>query len=518
MGQIKRLSTLSFFFIFGLVGCHAQPTSHPNVLILAVENLGNDDISCSDEPTPGVQSGFDLLCKEAIQIESVKSPSRDSVESLGSFLFGLAPGQLKTSSHSDFVKAGLDGFAEQATEKKWSTAFFGSSPVFMRRSGLAQGFEFFEESAQVEAQRWGRGRNQVIQSFLKWQADQNPSPYYAVLTFSDLNFPWVRTLNLAGQEQPRTVEGQIDALSESWLGLFRKMREQKIWDKTWIIVIGLRSRGDGTNGSRMATLIKPPKGQEARAFDDQISSLNHFSNIFHQILYRNKIVDSSETDLKTFSENEVGVTSAESTSGGGPFRTETDFSFWITPSEVQKRSEAFRKLLPQNPGLKPWLLYELLDRHQTNEFIQLAARSGSLPAGPIDAAPYWDRLLSNRKTQILQDACLRMIDLKIFEGGGSKTCDSSALLALQDWLRQTEQSTDENRQREARSRALRAFHELKTIRRIHLVNRALGVPLDLPPEIGGEILRTEMALRLPELQSTKNWLDQSEQSLVDTTD
>ena len=261
----------------------------------------------------------------------------------------------------------------------------------------------------------------------------------------------------------------------------------------------LQGRGEGFNRSRVAALVKPPKGQDVSTFDDQSSSIRSFSENFHQILFRNKIPSSIEMD---------GVAKAEA-------HPDADLSFWIQPAGSEKRSEVLRKQLSSRPELKPWLLYELLERKKSSEFIQLAHAS---PVGPVDAAPYWDRLLFNRKTQILQDPCLRMIDLKIFEGGGAKTCDSPALIALQDWLRQNEQASDENHQREARGRTLRTFHELRNIRRIHLINRALGQPLELPAEVGGEILRTEMALRLPELQSIKIAIDQSELSMVDTTD
>lgn len=489
-----RLSVLLFFFTISSTGCFRPSSSSSPVIVLAVENLSPDDGVCSSDVRPGVQSGLDLFCSEFVKFESIRSPSKGAAPALGSFLNGLSPTQLKASTNDVPIPAELESAPEKFYTRGWITGFFGSSPVFMRRSGLAQGFETFEESLQADTQRWGRRSDQVIQSFLKWQTEIGKSPFYAVLTFSDLNFPWVRTSNLSGQERSRTVEGQVEAVVENGLTLFRALKERRIWDKAWVIVIGLQGRREDFNRFRVAGLVKPPKGVTAPSAKEKNYSLASFGRLIHQTIFGEPF---NEPELD---DEELG-------------EGETDWpegSFWLTSAGARQREEILRKRISEDPSFAPWVLYENLEQGKAKEFIQTASQTGL-----VDAAAFWDRLKSNQKTQILQDPCLRMIDLHIFEGGGSKTCDSVSLLALQEWMRNSEAGSDDAR---ARQKTLRTVHELRTIRRIHMVNNALGRVLKLPLEIGSEILRTEMALRLPDQQNAKTWIDQNEPTITESSE
>jgi len=478
----------------GLGGCLKNPSTHPNVLILAVENLNSDDAICSDDVRSGVQSGLDLFCDSAESLGPVSVSSRAALPSMISLLFGLTPEQTKVFTNDGFARAEFESFAEKAHDRGWATGFFGSSPLFMRRSGLAQGFDQFQESREVEAQAWGKRTDGVIHSFLHWQAEQGRSSFYAVLTFSDLNFPWMRTTNFEGQERSRTVEGQIEGLDENWLVLFRALIDRKVWDNTWILVTGVGGR-DSLH-PRVAGLIKPAVGFEIPERKDETPlTLAQFSRLVHQSILRTheNLAPTLETGL-------MPALPIVAWPGG---------SYWVLNTGSKSRSDFLKAKLPEDPALLPWLLLDLLDQNQAKDFIQISAHGG-----PMDSQAFWDRVLLNKRNQILQDPCLRMIDLKIFEGGGSKTCDSPALLALQDFMRQSDLAADDQHLREAKLRVLRSFHELRAIRKIQMVNFALGNLYPFSLEIGKEILRAEMALRLPDQQAMKNWLDQAESTLM----
>lgn len=498
MGQIKRLGVLGAVIVLvGLAGCWKRPVSHPNVLILTVERLLPEDLSCSGDSTPGVQSGLDLVCEDQPVTGTLRSRHRHALPEMASFLFGSSPEDLKVLRNDAFVRADAESFAEKAFEKGWTTAFFGSSPMFMRRSGLAQGFEYFEESPQVEPARWGRRADLVVQNFLKWLADQDHESFYAVLTFSDLNFPWVKTTSLAGQERSRSSESQVESVFESWLPLFRTLRERGLWDDTWVVITGLKSRDDNLGAVRSGVLVKPPKQRSFPQFQDGTLAIDGFSKLFHRTLFQLSPGDlAGEANLERETPNRWPA---------GPF--------WISGGAgSRERSRILADRADDRPGLVPWALLEFLEQGRRADFIRLAQERG-----PADAVAYWERIQDGRRNQILQDPCLRMIDLKIFEGGGTKTCESGTLLALQEWMKLVSHGAEEPRLREARMRTLRSLHELRSIRRIHMINYALGEAYAFPLEIGDEILRTEMALRFPDLQSNRNWLEQAEQSLAEVS-
>ncbi len=499
VGQIMRLCIFSFFLVLASVGCSKRPVTSPNVLILAVENLNAEDALCAEDLRPGVtsDSGLDQLCDEAVTLGSVRSVSRSALPSLASFLFGLPVQQMRLNGNHGYVPAEFESFPEKAYAKGWATGFFGSSPLFMRRSGLAQGFEVFEESAAVENLRWGRRADQITQSFLRWQNEQGKTPFYAVLTFSDLNFPWVKTTNLVGQERPHSIEGQLGAVSEAWLVLFRALNERKAWDNTWVIVTGLGGRGEPGKRNRVAGFLKPTLGAGSEEFKERNMSLTEFSNLFHQTLFH-----LPAHTLPSEPANTAPTIEPIANWPGG--------ASWITPAASESRRRVFYNKIGSHPELAPWLLLELLEQNKSQEFINLAHSTG-----PLDAQPFWERVLLKKRTQILQDPCLRMVDLRILEGGGSKTCNSATLLGLQDWMRDSALGSEESHLREARQKTLRALHELRSIRRIQMINFALGHVYPFQMTKGFEILQTEMALRLPDQQGIRNWLDQAEPSLIE---
>ncbi|MFN7728277.1 MAG: hypothetical protein ACK5P7_03900 [Bdellovibrio sp.] len=504
-GQIYRA------FIFGLLlvvpflaGCYNKPSRLPSVLpsvlILAVENYGPETSLCSWESAPQVQSALRPFCQEAVEMKSLQAVHRDSVPAMASLLFGALPSDLKIENNQQFVTADFESYAEKFHHAGAQTAFFASTPLFMRRTGLAQGFDHFEETHRIEQFRWGRTHDQVIQSFLRWKGELGShQPYYAVLTFSDLNFPWLKTTNLAGQERIRNIESQAEAIEEAWVTLFQKLNADSDWNNTWILVVGTQGLDTSLNPHQIYGAIRTPSAQKLGFDFEQSVTLAELSRLFHQQIL-------GGTGLKPMPAP-IEPTSKTMTPRG---REE----FWIKLAAAPNREKRFLSLIPQDKKNAWWALYEQLELNRAKEFNQLVAKESL----PIDSTAYWDRVLLNRKDQTLLDTCVRMIDLKIFEGGGARTCDSPTLLGLQEWLKAIEDSSSDTKVKEARQKTLRAWHELKSIRQVHLLNRSLGGVLYRPLEIGRELLRTEMALRLPEAQMQKAWLDKVEPGFNESSD
>lgn len=499
-GQIYRAFKFGLLLVIPLMaGCYSKPQTLPSVLILAVENYGPETSLCSWESNPQVQSALRLFCSEAVEIKSLQAAHRDSVPALASILYGASASDLKIDNNQQFVSADFESYAEKFHAAGARTAFFASSPLFMRRTGLAQGFDQFEETHKIEQLRWGRTPEQVIQSFLKWKSElTSRTPFYAVLTFSDLNFPWIRTTSLSGQERSRNLESQAEAIEEAWVSLFQKLSGDADWSNTWILVVGTQGVASSLNPHQVYGAVRVPPPMKW-AYDSALE------------------LNAAELS-KSFHEQILGAPAPRKPA---PIPVDTDDldprpreDFWIKLSASAEREKKLLALTPQKPDTAWWALFEELEQGKSREFNRLVAREKL----EIDSTAYWDRILLKRKDQTLQDTCIRMIDLKIFEGGGARTCESPTLLGLQEWFRALEESASEAKVKEARQKTLRAWHEIRSVRQIHLLNRALGSVLDLPLGVGREVLRTEMALRLPEAQMQKAWLDKVEPGFNESSD
>ena len=500
-GQIYRAFNFGVLLVMPfLMGCYNKPSTLPSVVILAVENYGPETSLCSWESTPQVQSALRLFCQEAVEMKSLQAVHRDSVPAMASLLFGALPADLKIENNQQFLAADFESYAEKFHFAGAHTAFFASTPLFMRRTGLAQGFDQFEETHRIEQFRWGRTHEQVIQSFLRWKGELGSNhPYYAVLTFSDLNFPWLKTTSLSGQERIRNIESQAEAIEEAWVTLFQKLKADSDWDNTWILVVGTQGLDTSLNPHQVYGAIRTPPFQKLGFDFERSVNLAELSRLFHEQILGGAALGPLQTPA---------VPDSKMLTPRG--REE----FWIKLPAATTREKRFLSLIPQDKGNAWWALYEQLELNKAKDFNRLVLKENL----PIDSGAYWDRVLLKKKDQTLQDTCIRMIDLKIFEGGGAKTCDSPTLLGLQEWFKAIEDTSNETKLKEARQKTLRAWHELKSIRQVHLLNRSLGGVLNLPLDIGRELLRTEMALRLPEAQMQKTWLDKVEPGFNESYD
>ena len=64
----RKISIILGLLIIGalLNSCSLPRSDRPSVLVIAVENLGVNELNCSRESRNNSRSGFDLLCEEGI--------------------------------------------------------------------------------------------------------------------------------------------------------------------------------------------------------------------------------------------------------------------------------------------------------------------------------------------------------------------------------------------------------------------------------------------------------------------
>lgn len=215
-----------------------------SVLVIAAEDLGFGAVPCATENENtndnDRQSGFEILCQEAVRFTHAYTTSTMSVPALASLLTGRYPHEhLVRDNGSTFLSARFESAAEAAIVAGFRTAFFGGGPPVWRNSGLNQGFETFDDGASPGSSLF-RPVSEIVKQYLDWRAaEPRRRPTFAVLHLADSQFTEVPTTNDLGEVRPSSYRGQVEEIDETLGKLFRVLREQGSWDTTAIFVVGL---------------------------------------------------------------------------------------------------------------------------------------------------------------------------------------------------------------------------------------------------------------------------------------
>ena len=229
------MQRVGLLLILGLClsGCSFRADPKPSVLIIAVEGLGFDSVSC-DAP------GFQTLCSESVRFTHAFTPSTMTQATLASILTGRYPYEHGVASNgTDFLSAKFETVPEVAVQKGYRTALFSGGPPVWRKSGLAQGFEIFDDFFMIHYHRLYRPAYETVERFIEWlDSEVEENAFFATLFWADLQFPDATTKNEFGEIRERSYQGQVRELGESLQFLIQNLKKLKRWDNTFVILVG----------------------------------------------------------------------------------------------------------------------------------------------------------------------------------------------------------------------------------------------------------------------------------------
>lgn len=183
------------------------------------------------------------------------------------------------------LPAKYDTVAEVALSRGYRTSFFSGGPPVWRRSGLAQGFEVFDDNVSVGLKSFYRPAFEVVRSFLNWQASEaSRDKFLSFLFFSDLQFIDTATTNEFGEERESSFLSQLAAVDEALGALVKEMMRRKIWDSTDIFLVGLQADPSAerfgeipavnlfSEATRVTLIIKPSRKKRDGNFNWKIDA------------------------------------------------------------------------------------------------------------------------------------------------------------------------------------------------------------------------------------------------------
>lgn len=276
-GRVQYAASLAYGCMIALAlaflaSCQWDGRRPPSILVLAIDTLPSDYVSCTDlETAPGEPSGLDMLCAESVRFTHAYTPSVLAQPALASLLTAKTPQEHGVLHNGPvFLPASLKTAAELALEKRYRTFFVsGGAPIF-KKSGLDQGFEFFDDNLTPELNKFHNSLEQTSGVFLSWLRRQSDDrPFFATFFVPDLQDLANPGTDAEGRPVQRSFEGRYVLFNSRLAGFIEELKALNRWNDTHVILAGLNGRPrferagelDGYNllsgNSQVGLLIKP---------------------------------------------------------------------------------------------------------------------------------------------------------------------------------------------------------------------------------------------------------------------
>ena len=522
-------------FLIALAGCWQTQWSNSkpeSFLIIAVDGLGFSDVNCMREAR--AKSGFDMLCQDSVRFTHAYTTSNLTLPALTSILTFQYPFQTGVRDNASYLKSSFVTLPEIAHQFGFKTSFFSGGPAVLRRSGLQQGFDIFDDNFSISQKVLFRPAAQTVQGMQQWLSDIGKVPFFSVIYLADVNFKDVVTANELGEIRSFSTESQIEEIDESLFNLFEKLKKQGIWDNTWIVLVGLNSRVEGSihpfsqksSSLQIVNLIKTSQKHRDLginwSIDPIVSLIDVGFTVAKKINPKTSQIggDWSAVDLAS-GLHEPGLVLSKnrwvvSESYWPKWRkgTQTYFSFRQDSLLITATNKitAYNTLVDRNESSPIPLTEPILKTALTDVTAQLKKLEWTENfSDPVSAE------VSELPQKVdKQNPCFQLLTAE-HSGDFAKLCEDPLSLALYDWIVLQKSNSLANFDW-TRKKLIRAYYHSIVDRKIFTKNRELNWVLDTSLNPMSKVSPGEYFLSLPEFAKDKIWLNREVQLIKVPTD
>lgn len=285
-----KTTLLLLFVTLTLSSCETQRTKKPSFLIIAVDQLKMTDVACQQDSR--LTTHFDEFCQKAIRFSHAYTTSTLTLPALASILTAQYPISHGVRNNADSLSPSIETVSEKAFDKGYDTFFISGGAPVLRKSGLQQGFELFEDSIQPNLQSLHRPFEESKKIFFRRMTETNKQSFFSVIYVPDILFTDYPSKNLLGESRDMSAESQIEELKEQLDIFFLDLKNENLWDNTHIVLVGLNGRQENSKLGRtlssdttqVALLFKPAINVKFQSDMDQNTSLIDLGATFYELL------------------------------------------------------------------------------------------------------------------------------------------------------------------------------------------------------------------------------------------
>ena len=287
-----HLVNLVIFGLFLSFWTSCQQHKQNSVLVIAFEQLSPDEVNCADERP---ESGIIMLCKESVRYTHAFTTSLQPAAAMASVLTATYPFQNQVMASNNRLPVEIKTLAEYASTANRRSAFFSGSPAILRKTGLARGFDLFDETIANQTDVYSWTVAQMISTVSKWLFDESDSFFI--------------TAYISNYGSGVSLSEEDD---EQLFSFFSQLKEKKIWENTHIFLIGLRGKNSysrfdespltnlHSENTNVALMYKPPRVKGDEGINWKNDRLVSLVDVGHTIMCLLKACPSAKTYLPPF--------------------------------------------------------------------------------------------------------------------------------------------------------------------------------------------------------------------------
>jgi len=517
------MRTWTFLCLLFLTSCTGsrpgllKSDPRPSVLVIAADNLGSDTIDCSREIKPGPQkSGFDILCHEFARWPHAFTTSSLAVPTVASLLTGQYPVQLGLRHNAGTLNASFETAPEVALKNGWSTHFLSGGPPLLRKTGLNQGFESFDDNFKPTLDILYRPFFQSIQIYESTLRELGQQLQLAFFYVPDLLFTKVQTRNSLGEVRNLSFESQVEELDDNLGKLFSVLKQSDRWQKTVVFVVGLSAPGKGLHPktpssenlfaekTQVALFTKGTPAHPLKSSEDNVTLADVGRTI--SSLVGGGSVTSDGLGLETISLAEISNSQNQTQR---LIAIEAASPFWHEHKDI---IWAFRAGTALCLGLEsPKCFDSLIDREEQFASPKTKTAKLNLPIPFVESLRKISIPSQGPKTletfppkNLKASPCFQLIQLSRFSLADLKKCDEVIILDLAQWIREDQNPQSDVLQREqSKKKFIRDLWFHKLDHHAYDMNVSLGLIWDINSERLSQRSVIDEVLELPEIQKYK---------------
>ncbi len=242
------VSALSFVILIvitaSIQSCTSKSSKDPNFVVIFIDQLSSNYFHCrQDFFSP--KSGLQTLCHEASRFSHHFTPSTMTIPNVASAFTGLPLDQSRMRHNGDNLQVNTPYIPQLLHSKLYRTAFLSGGLPVIRPTGLARGFDLFDDfipatnsPGLLNGLTVFRPSSKIFHLGMNWILENPERPFLLSLYLSDLNFPKEPIFTDSGENKPGGVDNQLDEIDSGLDRLFQTLKSKRLWDKTWIILVG----------------------------------------------------------------------------------------------------------------------------------------------------------------------------------------------------------------------------------------------------------------------------------------
>jgi len=253
-----RASALAAFLFLSFGACRSGPapaTTNPipsrqPIVLITIDTLRADRLG-SYGSTRGLTPSLDAFAREATRFTAAVSQVPLTLPSHATILTGLHPAHHGIRTNDGFrLAATVPTLAEQLKAAGYRTgAFIGGYPL-RASSGLARGFDRYDDEFLTYLDATERSADQVMRSATLWIDANRSQPFFAWIHLFDPHSPYAPPAPFSAAHRDAPYDGEV-AYTDAAVGRFLdRLRQPSLSLPVTIVIVADHGESLGEHGER----------------------------------------------------------------------------------------------------------------------------------------------------------------------------------------------------------------------------------------------------------------------------